>query len=179
MTSGVISAFTLLVALLLEYTFVSALPSPWREIALPLIFGIVIMYRVSLFLGGLFLLTAAFLSFSRGLAGGDLVLAYVVAALSAVLLSSRVFARRSLIALAGFALGTTTIFYLTKVLYSALSDVALGQAVGGVPVLHTLFALFSTVMGVIAASLVFTNLRENFGRRFMRKDFSYEIQSRS
>ncbi len=180
MTQGILSALTLFSALVLQYTVLSTFPSPWREIALPLLCGIVIMYRVSLPLGAFFLVTAAVITYGRGLSGFEIVIAYVIAALMAIGLSSRVFARRSLIALGGFAFGTTFIFLLTKLLLSVGRDIVGGEDVSiGVSLLHMIFVIFASVIGVILLSLIFTSLKETFGKRFMQKDQSYEIQSRS
>jgi hypothetical protein len=179
MSTGILSAVVLFLTLLFEYTVISPFPSPWREIALPLIFGIVIMYRVSLYLGAIFLIAAGVISFARGLAGIDLTVAYLLSALLAVLLFNRVFARRSLIALSGFAFGTAGVFYLTKLVLNLGEDILSADGLSGTPVLHLFFAVLASVLAVIATSLLFTNARETFGRRFMQKDEAYEIQSRS
>src|SRR5690606_35820248 len=118
---------------------------PWREIALPLLFGIVIMYRVSLPLGATFLIMAGVITYLRGLSGMEEVVAYIVAALMAVSLSNRVFARRSLVALGGFAFGTAFVFTLAKTLFVFGENLVEGGRIFmGTSFLHVVFAVSSS-----------------------------------
>ncbi len=177
MTSGVLSAFLLLFSLLLEETVIAALPTPWREIALPLLFGILIMYRVSVSMGAAFLLLSGIFTALAGLGGAGIVLAYTAAALSGVLLSTWVFARRSLAAMGGFALLTAGAYALVRAVLEIGGDLQGGYTVyPGNVLLHVLFTVIASAIAVVFLSLAYTSFVRAFGDRFIRKNTSYEVR---
>lgn len=166
----------LFVSLLLEETLMAALPSPWQEISLPLVFGIVLMYRVSLSLGNTFILVAALLLYMDGMTSGDVLMAYVVAALAATFVANRIFARRSLAALAGFALMTSIAFALTRLITVLVRSALAGtELMLGVSLVHLIFTVSLSTVLVLALSLPLVRMRDMFGRRFIRKGSSYEV----
>lgn len=176
MLEGFLSALLLLFSLLIEETFMAALPSPWREIAVPMIFGILLMYRVSLVSGAVLMLMAAGLLYLDGMTSFDVVAAYVLATGLATLILNRVFARRSIAALAGFALAATFSFSLVRLCTQLINDAIANQPLKlGVNSLHLVFNVLASTILVVALSIPLAKLREMFGRRFIRKAHSYEI----
>lgn len=179
MIAGIISALALLMTLFLESTFMNALPSPWREIPLPLIFGIIVMYRISLPLGAAMLFAAGLLSLMHGLATPILLASYAVAAIVGVALSSRVFARRSLAALGGFALLTASSFIFSRFLFLLMRNILERSPLFmGTSFSHMVFVLFAVTMGSVVLSLGVNMFERSLGRRFMQKEASYEIGRR-
>jgi hypothetical protein len=179
MMEGILSALTLLFSLLIEQTFVSALPTPWREVSLPLLFGILMMYRVSLPLGVLFLLTAGILTVVTGLGTGGIIMAYIAAAAAGVLLSTWVFARRSLAAMGGFALLTSSAYAFVRAFFSVIHTAREGFVFyPGIVFLHFVFTVIASAACIVFLSLAYTSLSRALGNRFIRKDVSYEVRGR-
>ena len=177
MLQGFLTAIALFMSLIMEQTVISALPSPWQSLAIPLFVGIVIMYRISLPLGSLFLISAAVLSYADGLSNINTLVAYGVTTLVAIAVFNRVFAKRSLAAMAGFAVATTFTFALVRLLYALLYAVERSEPVlVGVLILHLLFSVFAGVTIVIGFSLAYSKLHDTFGKRFMQKNASYEVR---
>ncbi|MFA5945430.1 MAG: hypothetical protein WC802_00770 [Patescibacteria group bacterium] len=172
MSSAILSALGLLTALLLEQACMSALPYPWRSIPLLLVIALVIMHRASLELGVSAFMVGTIFMVVSGMAGAETLLTASLTMGGAVFFSTRIFARRSLAAFFGFALGTSF-------LYEALHSASLAIRMADVSLLAEIFLIGVASALALLLSLVVETMVRNFGLRFVRKETTYEVRQTS
>jgi len=172
MYPAILSALGLLTALLLEETCMSALPFPWRSIPLLLVVALVIMHRASLELGVSAFIAGTLVMVISGMAGVETILTAIVTMGGAVFFSTRIFARRSLAAFFGFALGTSF-------LYEALHSASLAIRMANVSLLAEVFLIGVASSLALVLSLAVETMVRYFGLRFVRKETTYEVRQTS
>jgi hypothetical protein len=147
----------------------AVLPLPWRLIPVSLIFALALMNRVSFEMGAAFFLVSAFAAVISGLAPGAVLIIAAVCMAAAYGLSTRVFARRSVVAFSGLALATGLIYFMLR--FGILSPVH-----GFFPWMY-LFLATMTAMLAVMASLALEWALSGFGKRFVTKDQTYEVRT--
>jgi hypothetical protein len=168
MFSGLLAAAVMLITFLLEETIFVVLPLPWRLVPPSLILALAIMHRVSFELGALFFLASTSAMVLSGLAPAGLLAAACICILTAYGLSTRVFARRSIVAFSGLALATGLVYFLLR--FGLLAHVP-----GFFPWMY-LFSAAMTALLAVVASLVLEWVISGFGRRFVSKSEIYEVR---
>lgn len=166
---GFISAISLLLTILIEDTVWAVLPLPWRLIPWSFIFALAIMHRVSFELGAAFFLSSVLLTVLTGLAPLSSIAIALLCLAAAYGFVSRVFARRSLPAFTGLALATSLMYFIFR--FGVVSSVP-----GFFPWMYLFLAAITTLLSVMASLGLEWTLRA-FGRRFVTKNETYEVQA--
>ncbi len=169
MLTSLFTALMLLATLLIEETFMAALPLPWRETPILLVVALVIMDRVSVELGVTFFLSGTVIAYAWGMTGPVPMVIALLTMAGAVFFSKRVFARRSLAAFFGFALGASTTYEVC---------IGLERLIQRVPVnvlAYFFLVMFSAVCALFLLLFVDTVSR-SIGLRFVRKETTYEVE---
>ena len=169
MILGFLSAATLLLTFFFTETVWAVLPLPWRLIPWAFIFSLAIMHRVSFELGGAFLLVTGLATVAVGLAPAAHLLVVLASLVIVYGLISRVFARRSIAAFAGVVL-------VTSLLYFTLRFGVVVRVPGFFPWMFLFLTAVTSLLTVIA-SLFLERALHAFGRRFVAKNDTYEVQA--
>ena len=169
MLLGFLSAGFMLITFLLEETVLVILPLPWRLIPATFIFSLALMHRVSFELGAIFFFAATCAAVASGLAPLATLAVALLCLGSAYGFMSRIFARRSLPAFTGLALVTSVIYFILR--FGVVSHVP-----GFFPWMYLFLASMTALLAVISSLALEWTLKA-FGRRFVTKNETYEVQA--
>ena len=159
-------AIGFILASLLAGTAVPSLPVPFAYLPLMLMCGILVMNRVNVVHGALWLVLSGVVLGATGIAPGRL-LAYIATAIAAFVLAERVFAKRSVYALIGLGASAGLVFVCVELLHRLVSNLLNSKRVVGMSAGEALWTLMLLLIGLYVGFVVTVMVRRWIGRRFL------------
>lgn len=163
---GFLLAVGFICASLLAVTAVPSLPVPFAYLPLMLMCGILVMNRVSVIHGAIWLVLSGGVLGLTGTAPERL-LAYVATAAVGLMLADRVFAKRSVYALLGLGVTMGAVFVLWEWLHHGISHLLNPERVVGMTAGEAWWTLLLLLSGLHVGFMVAVTLRHWVGKRFL------------
>lgn len=163
---GVWLAISFVCTSLLAATAVPSLPVPLAFFPLMLGGGILVMNRVNVLHGALWLALSGIVLGVIGTAPGRLS-AYIVTAAVGLVLADRVFAKRSVYALLGLGVSMGTVFVLWEWLHRLLGRILGNEHAVGMSAGEGWWTLLLLLGGLYAGFVIAVVLRRWVGKRFL------------
>lgn len=166
---GLWLALSFILASIIATTAMHSLPEPLVFLPLMLAGGIVVMNRIGVVQGALWLVLSSIVLASAGTLPGRLVTTLIATAMG-VILAERVFAKRSVYALLGLGATTGAVYVVLGLTHRAIARMFNDVSMVGMGVREAWWTWLLLMISVYAAFVVTVAITQWLGKRFLVRE---------